>query len=195
MKKKITLCMLSVILVLTGCTAMKTIAAIYNLTNCIFKFKSLTNLTVSGMNLSNGISAIDLPKVLSLLNGGTSSIPMNFTVNFDVNNPNQGTAAFEAIDYILSIDDMQFTTGSFNQAFSIGAGETKQLPMTIGLDLAQLLKGDTKNSVTNIIKNFIGIGTTESKVNVQLKPSFKVGEQTFKSPAYIPINFSFGGKK
>jgi len=131
--------------------------------------------------------------VLSILNGSASSIPLNFTLNLDVKNPNTGAAAFQALQYIVSIDDVNVTTGNFNKAFSVGGGETKILPMELGLDIASLMKSNSKDAVLNIVKNFIGINDKASKVTVQLKPSFKVGEQAFTSPVYIPVSFSFGG--
>lgn len=196
MKKVITGVLFSVMLMLSGCTALQSsLSNAYNLANCDYKYSSISNLTISDINVSNGLSALMIPKVLSILSGNASSIPLDFTLNLDVKNPNAGTAAFQALSYIVSIDDMQFTTGNFQQPFSVGAGETQQLPMTIGVDIAQLMKNNSKDAVMNIVKNFLGIGDTSSKVSVQLKPSFKVGEQTFTSPVYIPVSFNFGGKK
>lgn len=196
MKKIITGVLFSVMLALSGCTSLQSsLSNAYNLANCDYKYNSISDLTISDINVSNGLSALMIPKVVSILSGNASSIPLDFTLNLNVKNPNSGTAAFQALSYIISIDDMQFTTGNFQQPFSVGAGETKQLPMTIGVDVAQLMKNNSKDAVVNIVKNFLGIGDTTSKVSVQLKPSFKVGEQTFSSPVYIPVNFNFGGKK
>lgn len=196
MKKIITAVLFSVLLTLSGCTTLQSgLSNAYNLANCDYKYNSISNLTIADMNVSNGLSALMIPKVLSILNGNTSSIPLNFTLNMDVKNPNAGTAAFQALHYIISIDDIQFTTGNFQQAFSVGAGETKQLPITLGVDIAELMKSNSKSAIENIVKNFLGLSDTSSKVTVQLKPSFKVGEQLFTSPIYIPVSFSFGGKK
>jgi LEA14-like dessication related protein len=181
---------------LSGCDALfNSLSGVYNLANCEYKYNSLTNLSVSGMNLSQGLTALMIPKVLTILEGKATSIPMNFTLNLDVKNPNTGTAAFQALNYIISIDDMKVTTGNFNKAFSVGAGEQQVLPMDLGFDIAELIKTNSKDAVLNIVKNFIGIGDKASTVTVQLKPSFKVGEQTFTSPVYIPVSFSFGGGK
>jgi LEA14-like dessication related protein len=176
----------------SGCSTLK---SAYNLVNCDYKYHSIANLTVSDMNLSNGINALMIPKILSILSGNASSIPLNFTLNLDVKNPNSDAAAFQALNYIISIDDIPFTTGDFKQAFSVGAGETKRLPITIGVDIAELMKKNSRSSVENIVKNFLGLSNQESKVTVQLKPSFKVGDQTFVSPIHIPVSFKFGGKK
>ena len=195
MKRIITCILFSVMLMLSGCTALQnSLSSAYNLVNCDYKYKSLSNLTISDINVSNGISALMIPRVISILSGNASSIPMNFTLNLDVKNPNSGTAAFQALSYIISIDETQFTSGIINQAFSVNAGETKILPVDIGFDIAELMKSNSRSAVENIVKNFLGLGNKASEVTVQLKPSFKVGEQTFSSPVYIPVNFSFGGK-
>ena len=195
MKKIITSILFSVMLMLSGCTALQTsLSSAYNLANCDYKYKSVSDITISEINVSKGLSALMIPKLLSILSGNASSIPIDFTLNLDVNNPNTGTAAFQALSYIITIDDIQFTTGNFRQPFSVGAGETKMLPMTIGFDIAELMKKNSRPAIENIAKNIIGIGDSSSKVTVQLKPSFKVGDQTFTSPIYIPLTFNIGGK-
>jgi len=187
---------LLIMLTLSGCTALQSgLSNAYNLANCDYKYHSISDLIISDINVSQGLSPLMIPKVLSILNGNVSSIPLNFTLNLDVKNPNAGTAAFQALQYIISVDDVQFTTGNFRQSFSVGAGETKLLPMTIGVDIAGLMQGETKSAVQNIVKNFLGIGDQATKVTVQLKPSFQVGEQMFASPIFIPLSFNYGGKQ
>ena len=182
-------------LMLSGCTALQTgISNAYNLANCDYKYKSVSDITISEINVSKGLNPLMIPKLISILSGNSSSIPMNLTLNVDVNNPNSGTAAFQALNYIVSIDDIQFTTGNFRQPFSVGAGETKMLPMTVGFDIAELMKNNSRSAIENIAKNILGLSDKSSKVTVQLKPSFKVGEQTFNSPIYIPLTFNIGGK-
>ena len=195
MKKIITGILFSAMLIVSGCTALQTgLSNAYNLANCDYKYNSVSDITISDINVSKGLSPLMIPKVLLLLSGNTKSIPMDMTINLDVKNPNSGTAAFQALSYIVSIDDIQFTTGNFRQPFSVDAGETKRLPMTIGFDIAELMKKNSGPAIEKIAKNIIGIGNEASKVSVQIKPSFKVGEQTFTSPLYIPITFNIGDK-
>ena len=195
MKKVISSILFSVMLMLSGCTALQSgLSSAYNLANCDYKYNSVSDITISEINVSKGLSPLMIPKLLSILNGSASSIPMDFTLNLDVKNPNSGTAAFQALSYIVSIDDIQFTTGNFRQPFSVSAGETKKLPMTIGFDIAELMKNNSRPAIENIAKNILGLGDASSKITVQLKPSFKVGEQIFTSPIYIPLTFNIGGK-
>ena len=195
MKKIISGFLFTVMLMLSGCTVLQTsLSNAYNLANCDYKYKSVSDITVSDINVSKGLSPLMIPKLISILTGSASSIPMNLTLNVDVNNPNSGTAAFQALNYIISIDDIQFTTGNFRQPFSVSGGETKMLPMTIGFDIAELMKSNSRPAIENIAKNLLGLSDKSSKVTLQLKPSFKVGEQTFNSPVYIPLTFNIGGK-
>lgn len=181
--------------VLTGCdTIKKEMVGVYNLTQCKYEYNSISNLTVSGMNLSNGISATYIPKLTSIFTGQSQSIPLNFTLNLNVTNPGQSAAIMRGLQYIISVDNIQFTSGSVTQSLNVPAGGKQVLPLTIGFDLATLMKGESKSSVEKIAKNFIGLGNEKSNVSVQIKPTFLVGNQTIASPAYIPINFSFGGK-
>lgn len=181
---------------LASCDALQTgLKSAYNLANCDYKYESISNLKISGIDMSKGLNPLAIPQILSILTGNASSIPLDFTLNLNVKNPNSGAAAFQALQYIISVDDVQFTTGNFAQPFSVNAGETKVLPMSIGLDIAQLMKSNSRSSIENIVKNFLGIGSEPSQITVQLKPSFKVGDQFFTSPLYIPVSFSFGGDK
>ncbi len=194
MKLKLLFTSLLIFFFLSGCDVTKDLASAYNITQCKYSYKSISGLTLSGMNLSNGLSVTNIPKITSILSGTANSIPLNFTLNLDVNNPNQTQALLNGLQYIISIDDVQFTTGVVNQSLNIKAGETKVLPLTIGVDLATLMKNESKSAVQNIAKNFIGIGSEKSNVTVQLKPSFSVGGRLVTSPVYIPVSFSFGGK-
>lgn len=195
MKLKLLGLCISVLLTFAGCDTLgSSLMGAYNMTQCEYNYKSISNLTLSGMNLSKGISAANLPAIISLLNGNASSIPLNFTLNMDVKNPNQTAAAFSGLQYIISIDDMEFTTGQVNQSMNIASGTSQNLPITIGVDLATLMKNNSKTAVGNIAKNFLGIGSEKSNVTVQLKPTFMVGGTPITSPVYIPVSFSFGGK-
>lgn len=191
--KKLILLLLTVF-TFSGCSVTNELAGAYNMTQCKYSYNSISNLTVSDMNLSSGVSALNLVKLTSLLTGSASSIPLNFTLNMDVKNPNQTAALLHGMQYIISIDDVQFTTGTVNKSLNIAAGSSQSLPLTIGVDLAGLMKSNSKDAVVNIAKNFIGIGSSKSNVTVQLKPTFLIGNVPITSPVYVPVSFAFGGK-
>ncbi len=178
-----------------SCNVSKELTGAYNMLNCNYSYNSISGLTLSGINVSNGISVAAIPKITSILAGTASSIPLNFTLNLNVNNPNQTEAIFNGMQYILSIDGIQFTSGSVNQTMNIAAGKTQTLPMSIGVDLMQLMNNNSKDAVTNIARNFIGIGSDKSKVTLKIKPTFMIKDVPVSWPSYIPVEFAFGGKK
>ena len=196
MKKKINILLIVMSLIMmSGCDITKGLQSVVNMKNCEYRYQSITNLKVSGINISNGISVLQVPQILAILGGSTSSIPLDFTLNLDVHNPNPSQAAFQALQYIIQIDEVEFTNGMLNQPFSVDAGQTAQLPIQIGVDIATLISNNSQSAILNIVKNFIGIGNEKSNVTVQLKPTFNVGGSRITSPVYIPVSFSFGGGK
>lgn len=176
-----------------SCDVAQQAQSAYNMVNCNYEYKSISGLSFAGMNLSNGLSLTNALQAASLLSGNSSSLPVQLTLNLDVTNPNKSVAALSGMQYVLSIDDVEFTTGSLSQSLNINAGKTETLPLSIGFDLASLLGGESKDAVTNIAKNFLGIGDAKSNVTLQVRPSFNVNGYTVTSPVYIPISFSFGG--
>lgn len=193
-QKLLVLLLLSATIMFSGCGVTNDLTSAYNLTKCEYDYKSISNLTLSGVNLSNGISPTSIPKLLGVLGGTASSIPMNFTLNLNVKNPNTTAAIMNGLQYIISIDDIQFTTGRVDQTLNVAAGATQTLPLNIGVDLATLMTNNSKSSIQNIAKNFIGIGDTKSNVKVQIKPTFMIGGTPITSPVYYPVSFTFGGK-
>jgi LEA14-like dessication related protein len=195
MKKIIIGILFLVMLTISGSIALQScFSEVYNLQNCDYKYRSITDLKLSDIDLSHGLTLQMIPKVLAVIADNSSSIPLSFTLNIDVQNPNSGAAAFESLLYIIIIDNVRFTSGNIDHAFRVESGETKTLPVDIHLNVSELMKNNNRPAVENMLKNFLGISDTPSKVTVQLKPSFKVGKQKFTSPVYVPVNFTYNGK-
>jgi LEA14-like dessication related protein len=186
---------LAFVCLLSGCDVAKQLQGAYNLTNCEYKYHSISNLRLSGMNLSGGVSVLDAVKLLAILSNPSPSLPLDFTLTLDVRNPNPSRAAFSALSYIIEIDGIEFTNGHLEQDFNVDAGDTKPLAIQIGTDLTKLISAHSADAILNIVKNFIGIGNEKTNVTFRLKPSFKAGNSAIASPVYLPVSFSFGGKK
>jgi LEA14-like dessication related protein len=153
------------------------------------------NLTLSGIKLNQqNLSAINILKLTSILTGTATSIPLNMTLNINVKNPNNSAALLNGLDYIINIDDIEFTSGKLDQSLNVAAGATSVLPLTLGVDLAALIKNNSKDAVLKIAKNLAGISGDMSRITLQLKPTFLIGNTPITSPIYYPVSFSFGGK-
>ena len=194
MKKRIFTFVLAVATMIS-CDVAKEFSGLTSLVNCKYSYNSISNLSVAGTSMSSGLSLTSVAAVTSILTGNASSIPLNFTLNLNIDNPNQSTALLRGMQYVISIDGIQFTTGSMNQSLSIASGQRQVLPLSIGVDLATLMKNNSKDAVVDIAKNIVGIGSKESTVSLQIKPSFMVNNSLVTSPVYLPVSFTFGGKK
>lgn len=181
--------------ILSGCNVAKDLGGAYNMIQCKYDYNSISNLNLAGMDLSKGLSVANALKLTPLLTGNASSIPVSFTLNMDVTNQNQSAALLHGLQYILSIDNVEFTTGSLNQSLNIPGGSKQLLPVVMAFDIATLLKGETKDAVTNIVKNLAGVNDQQSNINLQIRPTFMIGGYPVTSPVYIPVSFAFGGKK
>ena len=185
----------------TSCDVMKQLQGSYNMVNCKYDFRSLTGVSVAGINVSQGLSLLDAPKILNLLSGSASSIPVGCTVNLAVQNPNATDAILNGMEYVLAIDGVDFTSGSVSQQLSIAPGGEGTLPLAIAFDVATLLKGESRNAVMGVVRNLAGLSGLSavssdepSKVTLNIRPSFNVAGHRVSSPVFIPVSFSFGGR-
>lgn len=181
--------------VISSCNMSKQASGAYNLVNCEYDYNSVSDVEFADMDFSKGVSVGNALKVTSILTGRSKAVPFGFTINLDVTNPNQSAAMFSGLHYILAIDGVEFTRGSVAQKFDVPAGGKSSMPISIGMDLATLLGGDSRDAASNAVMNFIGMGDSESNVSFKIKPSFSIANRSVPAPVYIPVNFSYGGGK
>lgn len=190
-KKKIWL--LSAVLavaVLTACNVTKDIENAYNLKDCKYSYKSISNIRVN----NEPFSVLSAAKLFGQLGNTQSKMPIEFTLNLNVENPNASAAAFQAMEYKVLIDSLDFTEGTLREPFSVNAGETKTLSVVIGTDAGKLFSGASRDAALRIVQNLVGWESkSQSTVTVELRPTFNVGGVPITSPVYIPVTFKVGG--
>ena len=191
MKKIIAL--FSLALVMFSCDVAKTMLGAYSLTQCEYKYNSISNLSLGGVNLNPDNLVSSALALTSLFT--KSSIPLQFTLNLDVKNPGTQTALLNGLQYLLEIDGIEMTTGSVDSKMQVTPGGMSRLPVNLNFDLKKAMSGQSSDAIKNLALNFVGIGSEATKVTFKLKPSLTVGGQQVQSPSYIPVTFNFGGKK
>ncbi|MDR1516671.1 MAG: hypothetical protein LBS52_00980 [Dysgonamonadaceae bacterium] len=194
--KKLILVLASVF-TLSSCTVLEQVAGAFNFSQCEYTYNSLSGIQLAGINIgdASSLSLVNLTKIATILSGKSlQTIPFNMTLNLNVKNPNVGVAALEAMDYAISINEMDFTSGKLDVPVRIEGGQTKVIPISIGTDLMKLINRYSQDRVASEMGSFFGIKSGETKVTVKLWPSILVGSTPVKSPAAIPIVFNFGGK-
>lgn len=189
---------LIVALLFTGCDVMNRIGGAYQLSQSEYRYNSLNNIQLAGINLGNAssISVSNLASIATLLASGATrqSIPFSMTLNMDVTNPNTSAAFLDALDYAILINEMEFAEGKMDVPIRINPGETSVVSIPISIDLKNLMNRYSQDRVTNEMSAFLGITPNETSVTVKLWPKLTVGNTLIKVPAAIPVVFNFGGR-
>ncbi|MGI6048181.1 MAG: LEA type 2 family protein [Petrimonas sp.] len=196
MRKTILLSLL--IFALTSCDVLNQIGGAIQLSQCEYKYNSINDIQLAGINLGDGssISLSNFASISSILTGGSlQTIPFSMTLNMDVKNPNQTAAFLNALEYAIDINEMEFTTGKMDVPIRVEPGQTSVLPISIGVDLKNLINRYSRDRVAREMSAFLGLSSDETKVTVKLWPKLMVGNTPIKVPAPIPVVFSFGGDK
>lgn len=181
-----------------SCNVFKQIGGAYNLSQCKYDYNSIENIEVAGVNIGKpqSISIAEIATLTTILAGGNmQNIPFSMTLNLDIENPNEDPAYLNGLDYVIELNDMEFTTGKLDVPVSVEAGKTSVIPLSIGVDLKSLMNRYSKDRVSTEMSRFLGISPGQTKVTVKLWPKVLIGDVPIKSPTYIPVVFLFGSKK
>lgn len=196
MKKAIII--LSTILLMYSCDVVKQIGGAYNLSQCKYDYNSIDNIQIAGVNLGKGksVSILEIASLTTILSGGRlQNIPFSMVLNLDVENPNEKDAAYlNGMDYMIELNDMEFSSGKLDVPVRIEAGKSAVIPLSIGVDLKNLMNRYSKEKVSSEMSRFLGVSPGQTKVTVKLWPKVLIGDVPIKSPAYIPVTFLFGKK-
>lgn len=187
--------LLMLFFVLCSCDVTQNVMGTYNLTQCEYKYNSISNLNLAGVNLQgvNSLSALNPLTAAGLVSAfSKNTLPLQFTLNLNVKNPGSQTALLNGLQYILEIDDIEMTTGSLSSKLQVPGGQTVVLPVNLAFDLKKVMSGQSTDAIKNMAFNFIGFGSSSSKVTLKLKPTIAIGNQSYASPVYIPVSFTYG---
>lgn len=189
-KVKKSVWLLVVAVVVSACSLMQAIA----LKDCRYTYAKMTDVSFLGMTSADMLTLTG-PARLAVGLLGKSDAPLDFTIHLNVYNPNQTTAAMEALYYRVLLDSVQVTEGSMKESFMVVGGATEDLPIKLSVDMKALLHSDNRPVITRAIKNIIGLNADPTNVTVLLKPTVRMGSSLVTSPVFIPVNFTYTGKK
>lgn len=185
-------------LIFTSCSVMEQIGGAIQLSQSEYKYHSLTNIQLAGINLGEGssISVSNLATIATMLAGGSSmqTIPFSMTLNMNVTNPNKTAAFLDALDYVIQINNMELVQGKMDIPIRIESGETKVVAIPVSVDLKNLMNRYSQDRIASEMSAFLGITPKETSVTVKLWPRLTVGKTVVKVPAAIPVVFNFGGR-
>lgn len=183
--------LLAGLLVWGGC---KTIKELTNFAKCKFRYTHITQTQLAGVDVTKVMNYKDLnftdaAKVGANLAQG--KLPLNFTINLQVNNPHTELAALNKLDWIAFIDDKQLVSGVLNKRVEIAPGQTATLPLTVVADLIQAFKGESKDKLPGYAFGLADKDGKPRRVGMKVKPTIMVGKMAFAYPGWITLSQDF----
>ena len=182
-----------------SCDMVKQLGGAYNLTQCKYDYNSIDNVEIAGINLNKlrSVSVLEIASLSTILSGKSlQKIPFSMVLNLDIENPNEKAAAFlNGREYMIELNDMEFTSGKLDTPVRIEPGKSTIVPLSIGLDLKNLMNIYSKNKVATEMSRFLGITPGQTKITLKLWPKVLIGNVPITSPTHIAVTFYVGNKK
>ncbi|PKQ67423.1 hypothetical protein [Raineya orbicola] len=173
----------------------RTFRELKNLAQCDFTSAGIDNLRLAGINLQEktDISEVNVLDIASLLKSfSQKTLPLNFTFNINISNPNDKLAALNYLEWIAEIDKVEIARGVVNQRYEIPAGENIVMPLQISSDLYKIF---SQKEGRELIGKAIGIKDENNQpknLTLRVKPSISVGKGYIKYPGYIVVKKKIG---
>ena len=170
-----------------------------NLSRLKFKLSTVTDYTLSGVNISNkrslnDLSAIEAVKLTaSFVN---RSMPASFTLNINALNPNNGSGGYPSTNativsfpWRLLIDGKETITGDISNPVTVpGTGQETVIPIRISIDLYKFISNKDYNGILNLAMNLSGNSTgTSSSITVYARPTVSTAIGNISYPQEVKI--------
>ncbi len=175
-----------------SCNFLKEIST---LGKCEFRVTTLEDPEIAGVDISQIRSFTDLNFVdmgiisSSFLRG---DLPLSFTLNVEVRNPNPAMAALNGLEYIAFIDDVEVARGQLDRRIEIPAnGGITTIPLRLNTDLIDILKKDSRQALVNFGLNLADAGNRPTRVSIKIKPTILVGAMEINYPGYFTVKHDF----
>lgn len=193
--KKIILLISGLLFVFSSCAILDQTKEIKAFTRCSFRLVDVSDAVLAGVDIQDVNSFSDLSfseagKIsMKALSG---ELPLEFTVNIEVENPNPEKASINALYWILYIDDMEVTKGKLTEKLNIPPdGGRAMMPVPVQIDLWEVFTGESSEAVMNFAMNLTGSGGYTSRVKLKIKPSIFIAMKKINYPGFFTIEEEF----
>ena len=168
---------------------------ITTLGKCEFRMTTLEDPEIAGVDVSQISSFTDLNLVdMGIISGSMlkGDLPLSFTLNVEVRNPNPATAALNRLEYLAFIDDVEVASGDLDRRIEIPAnGGVSTIPLRLETDLIDILKKDSRQALVNFGLNLADAGKRPTRVSIKVKPTILVGAMEIIYPGYFTVKHEF----
>ncbi|MBU0766037.1 MAG: hypothetical protein KJ607_14525 [Bacteroidetes bacterium] len=165
------------------------------LSECDYTLHSIEKVKLAGIDFEKVSSVTDL----GLTDAGkitaamlTGRLPLDFTANLEITNPNNKPASMSEVYWKVFIDDRQMAEGLVSEKTEIPPDNGKAiLPIRVSVNLKEILSGESAVSLVKMAVNWAGLAKSPTKVKLQIKPVFRIGKHEIKSPGYITVKAKY----
>jgi LEA14-like dessication related protein len=175
-----------------SCNFLKDIST---LGKCEFRVTTLEDPEIAGVDVSQVRSFTDLNFVdMGIISSSllTGDLPLSFTLNVEVRNPNPAMAALNRLEYLAFIDDVEVAQGHLDRRIEIPAnGGVSTIPLRLSTDLIDILKKDSRQALVNFGLNLADAGNRPTRVSIKVKPTILVGAMEINYPGYFTVKHDF----
>lgn len=184
--------MLVAVVGLSSCTALMQMAA---LTKCEFKIDSIKNtrlagITIQGLRSFKDVKLTDVPRVVSAFTAG--KLPLEYTLNVAVRNPNAMDAAMTRMDWEAMIDQTSILTGAVTEPLKVpGNGGVSTLPLDVSVNLKQIFGTLTKDQLFDVGFGLADASDKPTRVALKLKPTIDVAGRPMTYPGWFTVKRDF----
>ncbi len=183
-------------LLASGCELLDQVRQLQMFTKCEFRLVSVEDTRLAGFGLTGRTSIQDFGvlgavKFKRAVSAGT--LPLEFTLNIEVKNPNAETAAMNRLAWILLVDGIEMTRGQVEERVEIGPNGVSPMALAIAFDLREVLAEETLDAMLNLAFNVAGEGSRPTRITLKAKPSILISGQPMDFPDYITVTTEFGG--
>ncbi len=184
--------LLFAVTVLSACTALQQMAA---LAKCQFKIDSIKNTSLAGVKIQGlrnfqSLSVTDAARATTSLLGG--KLPLDFTMNVAVKNPNAMTAAMTRMDWEALIDDSKLLGGTVTDRVEVpGNGGTATLPLNISVNLKQIFNTLTRDQLLSLPFGLADAQDKPTRVALRMKPTIEVATRPLTYPGWFTVKRDF----
>lgn len=182
-------------LLLISCSVLEQANEMKNFARCEFRLKNVQDVTLAGVDVTN----VDQFSDLSFAEAGSISLtamkgklPLYFVLNVEVRNPNAEKASMNRFLWDLFIDDVMITSGKVIQDVKVPpGGGIAVMPIQVGIDLFEILSGESADAIINFGLNLSGSGGAPTRIKLRAKPTIYINNTEVKYPGFITIEEEF----
>ena len=180
---------------LSSCKVLQQANEMKTFAKCEFRLKNIETITLANVDITDvdqfsDLSFSEATNISMIAMKG--KLPLYFILNVEIRNPNEEKASMNSFLWDVFIDDFKITSGKVTKNVEVFPdGGIAVMPIEVGVDLFEILNGESAEAVMNFAMNLSGSGGVPSRVKLRAKPSVYIALTKVNYPGFFTIEQEF----